>query len=538
MEHVTHQHRAYTILGVIGEGGFGRVYRARLKDADFEKDVAIKMLHERDPSPQLLARFKDEARILALLRDRAVVSVDPPVRLDDRWAVVMDFVDGLSLAQIVRRNGPLPPAVALEVVAEIARALDKAYQFPGPDGVPLRLLHRDIKPGNIQITPSGEIRLLDFGTAWADFANRESDTQADIAGTPGYIAPERLEGTEGPAGDIFSLGVTLWFALTGESPGQRRGNDLTVALVELAADDGHLAAALSLAIRMRDRYEENRPTAKQVQNEARELIRHMPGPFLDVWSSSVPHRAMEEDALTGQRLTETLKTTMTHTGVSRTLVYGTGLGMGLFGTIAAGAVGVLLGIAVLVGYRANRSVEPDAVEPSVETAPEPPVVKPVPAGSTAIDLLSDPPGALVDLDGQELGVTPLRKHPVTNGEHRIRFHKGLFEVRGVVRIGPGKPTKWSWRVTQGSDGMDPPLDTLGTMPVSFGSDPAGAEVWLDGTKVGTTPLDGHRLSDGTHTLELRKGVLYAKRSIEVGPEAPTTWTWVVIQGAAGLTSKR
>ena len=81
--------RRYHVLGVLGEGGHGKVYRARLEaSSGFTKDVAIKMLREQDPSDRLLRRFRDEARILGLLRDRAIVSVDPPIQLAGRWAVV------------------------------------------------------------------------------------------------------------------------------------------------------------------------------------------------------------------------------------------------------------------------------------------------------------------------------------------------------------------------------------------------------------------------------------------------------------------
>ena len=544
MEHVSHQKRTYTILGVIGEGGFGRVYRARMRDGAFEKDVAIKMLHERDPEPDLLARFRDEARILALVRDRAVVSVDPPIRLDDRWAVVMDFVDGQSLAKIVRKLGKMPPAVALEITAEIARALDKAYRFPGPGGAPLRLLHRDIKPGNIQVTPSGEVRLLDFGTAWADFGNREATTKSDIAGTPGYIAPERLEGQDGPAADIFSLGVTLWFMLTGESPGRRRGSDLTNALVELAADDGELAAALALAIRMRDRYEQGRPTAKQVQNEARELVRGMAGPYLDEWATTIPPRPLDDDQLVGQQLTETLQTTVTssdtQTGsMSRTLVYGTGAaGVGIIGSIVLGAlVGVVIFLVVL-GLRSGGSEVPDGTatvttEP-VPVAPPSPPAKPVPAGATALDFQSTPAGATVVVDGQQLGVTPLLREPIQDGEHRLTLKKGLFEVSGVLDVGGQHPTAYQWEITQGPEGLRPPLADSGTVAITFRSDPSGAEVWLDGGLVGETPVLGHRLRDGPHSVVLRKDGMEVRRDIEVGEATYTAWRWTLADGAEGL----
>jgi serine/threonine protein kinase len=552
MEHVHHQQRTYTILGVIGEGGFGRVYRARMRDGGFEKDVAVKMLHDRNPSPELLARFRDEARILALVRDRAVVSVDPPIQLDDRWAVVMDFVDGLSIGQIVRKIGKMPPPVALEITAEIARALDKAYRFPGPGGAPLRLLHRDIKPGNIQVTPSGEIRLLDFGTAWADFGNREASTKSDISGTPGYIAPERLEGQDGPAADIFSLGVTLWFMLTGENPGKRRGADLTNALVELAADDGELAAALSLAIRMRDRYEQGRPTAKQVQNEARELIRGMDGPYLDEWSSNIPHRALEDDRLVGQQLTETLRTVATTephgASVSRTLVYGTGVGM--IGIIASTLLGALVGLLiflVVVGLGANEGrVEPNPGNrpgaDGVAEEPAPPVpsepvrpAKPVPPGATAIDFVSEPSGATVTVDGRALGKTPLLKEPLADGEHRVVLKKGLFEVAGVLDVGSDHPVRYTWDVTQGSEGLRPPLAAVGSVPIAFESTPSGATVLLDGAEIGVTPIAGHRIAHGEHTVTLKKGVLEVERAITVEDDGPTRWTWNATLGDAGLT---
>ena len=102
----------YRFLSVIGEGGFGRVYRARMETADgFHRDVAIKVLTDPDPPKQLLQRFRDEARILALVRDRAFVGVQPPITIGGRWAVVMEFVDGVSAGAMIH-TGAMPPGVA------------------------------------------------------------------------------------------------------------------------------------------------------------------------------------------------------------------------------------------------------------------------------------------------------------------------------------------------------------------------------------------------------------------------------------------
>ena len=211
--------RQYRVQGVIGHGGFGTVYRARLEGPEgFSKDVAVKLLRQANPPRDVLQRFRDEARILGLIRDRAVVAVDPPVQLGGRWAVVMEFVDGVSLRHLIKELGPIPPGPALSITAEVARALDKMWSLPGPDEKPLQLMHRDLKPSNLQLTRAGEIKLLDFGIAKASFSARETHTTTSISGTAGYMAPERMAGEEGPTTDVFSLGVVLYEMVTGVRP--------------------------------------------------------------------------------------------------------------------------------------------------------------------------------------------------------------------------------------------------------------------------------------------------------------------------------
>ena len=247
--------RRYHIDDVLGRGGFGTVYRATLTDNDgFTKAVAVKLLNDAQAHAEVLQRFRDEARILGLLRDRAIVQVDPPVQLGGRWAVVMELVDGASLSRLLKRHGSFPPRVALEVIAEVARALDKAIHQPGPDGRPLRLVHRDLKPGNIQLTQAGEVKILDFGIARADFDQREAKTTHGIVGTPGYIAPERFDGHEDPKGDVFSLGGVLFKLLCGGLPGEGKDEALT----------GDARRALGLAIQMRSAVE-LRPSAREVE---------------------------------------------------------------------------------------------------------------------------------------------------------------------------------------------------------------------------------------------------------------------------------
>ena len=319
----------YRFLSVVGEGGFGRVYRARMEAQEgFSKEVAIKVLSDPSPPKSLLERFRDEARILALIRDRAIVGVEPPVRIGDRWAVVMDFVDGCSCGTMLER-GPMPAGVSVEIVSEVARALHSAYNQEGPEGNPLQLLHRDIKPENIQITPSGGVRVLDFGIAKANFAAREFKTRHALGGTPGYIAPERLQRVEVHRGDVFSLGVVLHELVTCERPtfpptinletvdqSIDYASDVALDDEDLLIDarlkgDPHVMEVLQLAAWMRANDPDQRPTARQVEEACRDLRRRMTGPYFRDWAEQhVPHRIeIASDAMVGEVL-------VTHGGIA------------------------------------------------------------------------------------------------------------------------------------------------------------------------------------------------------------------------------
>ncbi|MDP2317237.1 MAG: serine/threonine-protein kinase [Pseudomonadota bacterium] len=212
--------RSYRVTELLGRGAFGSVYLADTVGTGIERTVAIKVLRpEQAAIPGLLERLRDEARMLSMIRHRAIVRVDDLVELDGHWSVVMEYIEGCDVATLVK-DGPLPPRVALAIAEEIANALHVAATQPGPDGRPIRLVHRDVKPGNIRVTAQGEVKLLDFGVARADFSAREAGATTAVYGTPTYMAPERFRGEDTFAGDVYALGVTLFEMLAGEPPGQ------------------------------------------------------------------------------------------------------------------------------------------------------------------------------------------------------------------------------------------------------------------------------------------------------------------------------
>ncbi len=215
--------RRYHLRRVLGEGAFGRVYLAEQEsDGGFRRLVALKVLHEEVAKKrEAERRMRDEARVLGQLQHRNIVAVLDLVRLESRWAIVMDHVTGVDLEHLVVA-GPVPPAVGLAIGVGVARALAAAHDAADSDGQPLDVVHRDIKPSNVRLTADGEVKVLDFGVARFSLDSRESETRGPgWIGTERYMAPERILGQgDTPAGDVYALGATVFELLVGEPLGR------------------------------------------------------------------------------------------------------------------------------------------------------------------------------------------------------------------------------------------------------------------------------------------------------------------------------
>lgn len=282
----------FILLDVIGCGGHGTVHRARFEgEGGFQKEVAIKLLKtSSQDDPELERRLRDEARILGLLHHRAIVGVDRLTRVEGRWAVIMEFVQGEDLSALFAR-GPMPASVALAICVEIASAISAAYNTLGHDGRPLRLLHRDLKPSNVRLSPDGSVKVLDFGIARAEFTHRESHTRSiAVGGTDGYMSPERLDGVaDSPSGDVYAVGVILVELLLGERLGKAFGRpERHMGLVRSTLDALDAAGlppdVVKLAGELLDYEPTARPTVAELERRAEDLARRVEGPSLKAWA--------------------------------------------------------------------------------------------------------------------------------------------------------------------------------------------------------------------------------------------------------------
>ena len=197
----------------IGRGGMAEVWGAR--DLRLDRRVAIKLIRFPDgtPDPELVRRFHRESRITARLEHPGVPAVhDTGVAADGRPYLVMQYVEGVSVADVVAEHGPLPIGWAAAIAAQTCAVLAAAHAA--------LLVHRDLKPANLVLGPDGAVRVLDFGLAVALASGDSQITRSgQTLGTPAYMAPELVVGEPtGPATDLYSLGCTLHEMLTGRSP--------------------------------------------------------------------------------------------------------------------------------------------------------------------------------------------------------------------------------------------------------------------------------------------------------------------------------
>jgi serine/threonine protein kinase len=220
----------YEILGPLGAGGMGEVYRAR--DSKLGREVAVKMLpREFARDPQRLARFRREARTLASLNHPNIGAIYGLEEFPDQDCLVLELIEGEAL------KGPLPVPVALDRAGQIAEALEAAHGKG--------IVHRDLKPANVKVTPEGKVKVLDFGLAkaiWAQegaqdlshpavMAGAES-VAGQIMGTPGYMSPEQARAREvDKRADVWAFGCLLYELLTGKRAFQGETMQETIAAV-------------------------------------------------------------------------------------------------------------------------------------------------------------------------------------------------------------------------------------------------------------------------------------------------------------------
>jgi len=256
----------FTLSQIAGSGGMGVVYKAY--DPSLDRPLALKVLRrDHAGGPELVEKLAREAAITAAINHPHVVKVYSTGYDAGRFYIAMELVDKGSLDDLITAQGPIAEVQVLQIGIQIASGLKAAYQFG--------LIHRDVKPGNILFGSVTDAKIVDFGLALT--LEQEAAARGDVWGTPYYIAPEKLDGKpEDLRSDIYSLGGTLFHALTGRPPFEAESASL-VALKHLKAQPVSIQT-FAPGVSGRTAYVINRSLAKDPEKRYQsydDLITHL-----------------------------------------------------------------------------------------------------------------------------------------------------------------------------------------------------------------------------------------------------------------------
>lgn len=214
--------RDYEVIAPLGSGGMAMLYLARRRGVGgFSRLVTLKLVHKHlNDDQDIIKLFLDEARISAHIAHPNVVHVEEVGQWDDSYFIAMEYVHGVSLAELLarlreRRLRP-HPKLCVWVAAQIAEALHAAHEATGENGLPLNIVHHDVSPQNVLISHTGHVKLIDFGIANCQAESDASSSRRAVLGKLRYMSPEQLRVE--PADrrtDVYALGVMLWEMLTG-----------------------------------------------------------------------------------------------------------------------------------------------------------------------------------------------------------------------------------------------------------------------------------------------------------------------------------
>ncbi len=260
----------YALERPIGRGGMGVVWLAH--DRLLDREVAIKEVTVPDTVPELerkslRARAMREARAAARLSHPGAITLFDVLNERGRAFIVMELVKARTLAEIVAKEGPLPPATVARIGLQVASALDAAHRAG--------IIHRDVKPANVMVAEDGTARLADFGIAQVQGDDPKLTSTGMIVGSPAYMAPEQASGKgSGPETDLWGLGGTMYYAVEGRPPFERDNSIATLtAVVRAAPSPPRRAGALApLIIALLAKDPADRPSMRQLRMRLARVI--------------------------------------------------------------------------------------------------------------------------------------------------------------------------------------------------------------------------------------------------------------------------
>src|SRR3954469_2710192 len=536
----------YEITGELGKGAMGRVYKA--VDPTIGRTVALKTMRldvhglETD---EMLRRFKNEARLAGVLNHGNIVTIYDAGEQDGLFYIAMEYIEGITLHGVLNERKTLSPEEIINISKQICAGLDHAHHH----GV----IHRDVKPANIMLEPDGTAKIMDFGIAKSGGGLTST---GQVLGTPNYMAPEQVRGhaLDGRT-DLFSFGVMLYEMTTGEKP--FAGNNVTTIIYKIIHENPTPPRELdvtihpgldkvimkALAKKPEERYQTGAELARELQNYKSlgantDSTQEIPSSSFPAPTGAAPAKAPASAAAKAAAATK---------GAAPVAVASSSPKPRKMPPSSPSLKKIWIGVAIFVALVALASVgiwkstiakdhtpavttappvvtaTPAPVEPAPTPAPEVsakgkakktsvaalPVKKAQPtsiadqpstqtSGTGDLKITSIPDGAAIQIDGHNdpSMSTPYTALRLAPGPHDITFIKsGYLDEKRVISVDAGATAFVAVTMQKAP---------VATSQVTFNSDPAGADIWVDGKSIGrVTPAQAVVVA-GAHQIVLRK----------------------------------
>jgi serine/threonine-protein kinase len=535
----------YEISGELGKGAMGVVYKAT--DPTIGRTVALKTMRmdlHAEKHDEMLQRFQHEARAAGALNHPNIVTIYDAAEADGLFYIAMECIEGTTLASMLHKRRSLSAQEIVDIGTQICAGLQYAHFR--------KVVHRDIKPQNIMISPGNTVKIMDFGIAKAGASLTHT---GEVLGTPHYMSPEQVKGQDlDGRSDIFSLGVVLYEMVTGEKP--FAGQNVTSVIYKIVNEqpvaprelDVSIHPGLSMIVTKclakdpEDRYQEASDLATALKSYKIVSVPDPHGAYARPAPSSAPRPSarppIAAPTMATRPMTMSRSAASPKAGVApatstkeipaakhpsnpqarKTLTLFVILAL----TLAAGALGIrryrnyLPTIASLTphstpsttstpttpkpssadpGISANvRNVPDNSAKPAASTQEQSTNSSLVPSGIGDLRITSNPPGAQVSVDGvtQDYYVTPFNTPPLKAGPHTlIATIAGLPAQTRQVEVTPSNRNVIDFQLT-GDKAI-----------YNIGSAPAGAEILIDGVAVGARTPAQIAVSAGAHKVTLR-----------------------------------